>query len=77
MRHVLRARVEAVKALAVFFDQLEHAGEQTGTGKRLKIRASKHLAEVYGGFDVSERSVIVVVGIPMPTYRGGGMPQRR
>ncbi|KAK0194937.1 hypothetical protein F5146DRAFT_1023500 [Armillaria mellea] len=42
MRHVLRARVEAVKALAVFFDQLERAG----TGK--KVKASRHLARIYG-----------------------------
>ncbi|KAK0213273.1 hypothetical protein DFS33DRAFT_1377746 [Desarmillaria ectypa] len=42
MRHVLRARVEAMKALAVFFDQLEHAG----TGK--KVKASRHLASIYG-----------------------------
>ncbi|KAK0225417.1 hypothetical protein IW262DRAFT_1479862 [Armillaria fumosa] len=42
MRHVLRARVEAVKALAVFFDQLE----RVETGK--KVKASKHLARVYG-----------------------------
>lgn len=42
MRHVLRARVEAVKALAVFFDQLERAE----TGK--KVKASRHLARIYG-----------------------------
>ncbi|KAK0505265.1 hypothetical protein EDD18DRAFT_1061095 [Armillaria luteobubalina] len=42
MRHVLRARVEAVKALAVFFDQLE----RVGTGK--KVKASRHLARIYG-----------------------------
>ncbi|TFK44667.1 glycerol-3-phosphate-acyltransferase [Crucibulum laeve] len=43
VRHVLRARVEAVKALAGFFDQLE----RTGSGKRVK--ASVHLAKLYGG----------------------------
>ncbi|KAK0475577.1 hypothetical protein IW261DRAFT_1567977 [Armillaria novae-zelandiae] len=42
MRHVLRARVEAVKALAVFFDQLE----RVGMGK--KVKASRHLARIYG-----------------------------
>ncbi|KAJ4488873.1 glycerol-3-phosphate-acyltransferase [Lentinula edodes] len=47
MRHVLRARIEAVKALAVFFDQLEHTGER----RKLKVRASSHLAETYGGLD--------------------------
>ncbi|KAJ3886996.1 glycerol-3-phosphate-acyltransferase [Lentinula edodes] len=47
MRHVLRARIEAVKALAVFFDQLEHTGER----RKLKVRASSYLAETYGGLD--------------------------
>ncbi|KAJ3859253.1 glycerol-3-phosphate-acyltransferase [Lentinula novae-zelandiae] len=47
MRHVLRARIEAVKALAVFFDQLEHTGERS----KLKVCASSHLAETYGGLD--------------------------
>ncbi len=42
MRHVLRARVEAVKALAGFFDQLERGG----SGKRL--HASAHLAKLHG-----------------------------
>ncbi|KAK0462553.1 uncharacterized protein EV420DRAFT_1265530 [Desarmillaria tabescens] len=42
MRHVLRARVEAVKALAVFFEQLERGR----TGK--KVKASRHLASLYG-----------------------------
>ncbi|KAJ3989484.1 glycerol-3-phosphate-acyltransferase [Lentinula detonsa] len=45
MRHVLRARIEAVKALAVFFDQLERDGER----KKSKVHASRHLAEIYGG----------------------------
>ncbi len=57
MRHVLRARVEAVKALAVFFDQLERAG----TGK--KVKASRHLARIYGFEEGGEgwRSAIEVV----------------
>jgi len=46
MRHVLRARVEAVKALAGFFDQLESAG---GVGVK-KVYASPHLAKQYGEF---------------------------
>ncbi|KAF8893430.1 hypothetical protein BD779DRAFT_1609793 [Infundibulicybe gibba] len=41
MRHVLRARIEAVKALASFFDQLERAPEK-------RIKASAHLAKLYG-----------------------------
>lgn len=52
MRHVLRARVEAVKALAAFFDQLEHAASATDRGKKvIKVQASRDLAELYGGFD--------------------------
>ena len=42
MRHVLRARVEAVKALASLFDQIE----RSGSGK--KVKASQHLARQYG-----------------------------
>ncbi|KAF8632302.1 hypothetical protein AX17_004882 [Amanita inopinata Kibby_2008] len=43
VRHVLRARVDAVKALANFFDQLERAEH----GR--KVKASMHLARLYGG----------------------------
>ena len=42
VRHVLRSRVEAMNALACFFDQLVRAG----SGK--KVRASPHLAERFG-----------------------------
>ncbi|CAK5265816.1 unnamed protein product [Mycena citricolor] len=42
MRHVLRARVEAVKALAMFFEQLR-------AEKDKKVAASVFLAETYGG----------------------------
>ncbi|KAJ7646636.1 hypothetical protein FB45DRAFT_890970 [Roridomyces roridus] len=48
MRHVLRARGEAVRALAEFFEQLR---AQDGGLKKLK--ASVHLARQYGGVDVS------------------------
>ncbi|KAJ7678666.1 glycerol-3-phosphate-acyltransferase [Mycena rosella] len=44
MRHVLRARVEAVKALAAFFEDLR-------AQSRLRVRASGHLARLYGGVD--------------------------
>lgn len=44
VRHVLRARAEAARALASFFQQLEQAPE----GKR--VRASTHLAKAYGGW---------------------------
>ncbi|KAF8993678.1 glycerol-3-phosphate-acyltransferase [Cyathus striatus] len=43
VRHVLRARVEAVKALAVFFEQLEEGGAKK------KVKASVHLARLLGG----------------------------
>ena len=43
IRHVLRARVEAAKALASLFDQLEKGPD----GKR--VSASAHLARAYGG----------------------------
>jgi glycerol-3-phosphate O-acyltransferase / dihydroxyacetone phosphate acyltransferase len=44
VRHVLRTRVEAVKALASFFDQLERM-----EGAR-RLKASPHLAKMYGVF---------------------------
>ncbi|EPS94226.1 acyltransferase [Fomitopsis schrenkii] len=43
IRHVLRARAEAAKALASLFDQLEKSHD----GKR--VSASAHLARAYGG----------------------------
>ena len=42
VRHVLRSRVEAMNALACFFDQLVHAGSDK------KVKASPHLAERFG-----------------------------
>ncbi|TRM70169.1 hypothetical protein BD626DRAFT_544644 [Schizophyllum amplum] len=42
MRHVLRARIEAVRALASLFDQLERAPTK-------HLRASAHLGRMYGG----------------------------
>ncbi|KAF8161060.1 hypothetical protein B0H34DRAFT_699266 [Crassisporium funariophilum] len=42
VRHVLRSRVEAINALAGFFDQLARSGEQ-------KVKASPHLAKTFGG----------------------------
>lgn len=43
MRHVLRARVEAVRALASFFDQLAAGGADK------KVYATPYLARAYGG----------------------------
>ena len=42
MRHVLRARIEAVRALASLFEQLEREPSK-------RLRASAHLAKAYGG----------------------------
>ncbi|KAF8070166.1 glycerol-3-phosphate-acyltransferase [Lyophyllum atratum] len=42
VRHVLRARVEAVKALAAFFDHLQRAPPST------QVKASAHLAKRHG-----------------------------
>ena len=43
VRHVLRARIEAAKALAVMLHHLEHAPEGT------RVRASTHLARAHKG----------------------------
>jgi glycerol-3-phosphate O-acyltransferase/dihydroxyacetone phosphate acyltransferase len=48
VRHVLRSRVEAVNALAGFFDNIASNGSK-------KLKASAHLARIYGGHvDVAE-----------------------
>ncbi|KAJ8518019.1 hypothetical protein ONZ45_g4883 [Pleurotus djamor] len=73
MRHVLRARVEAVKALASFFDQLEK--------NKKGVKASVHLARNFGGWVEDEKTSLsvpstsanghptsdAVVPIPQPT----------
>jgi glycerol-3-phosphate O-acyltransferase/dihydroxyacetone phosphate acyltransferase len=46
MRHVLRARAEAVRALAGFFEQLE---KESVAGEK-RVRASVHLVRAYGGW---------------------------
>jgi len=55
MRHVLRARVEAVKALASFFNQL---AKQSADQK--KVVSAEHLARQYGISD-TERSAGEVI----------------
>ena len=45
MRHVLRARAEASRSLALFIGQLE-----TGPADK-RVRASVHLARVHGGVE--------------------------
>ncbi|KAJ7502446.1 hypothetical protein B0H11DRAFT_2223360 [Mycena galericulata] len=51
MRHVLRARVEAVKALAAFFEQLRVQSTQSQARGGMRVKASVHLARLYGGID--------------------------
>lgn len=46
VRHVLRARVEAINALAGFFDHLQQTG---ASGSDRKVKASVHLARLHGG----------------------------
>lgn len=43
VRHVLRARIEAAKALVSMLVHLEHASEEK------RVRASSHLAQAFGG----------------------------
>lgn len=66
VRHVLRTRVEAVKALASLFDQLERMkGSQ-------RLKASPHLAKMYGGFthtDMPEVKVEEGVQSPVEGWR--------
>ncbi|KAJ6594540.1 hypothetical protein B0H19DRAFT_1095921 [Mycena capillaripes] len=51
MRHVLRARVEAVKALAEFFEQLRMQSAQSRGRGGMRVTASLHLARLYGGIE--------------------------
>ncbi|KAJ7933930.1 hypothetical protein B0H13DRAFT_1952564 [Mycena leptocephala] len=53
MRHVLRARVEAVKALAEFFEQLRMQSAHNRTRGGMRVKASVHLARLYGGIEVA------------------------
>ncbi|KAK6972111.1 PlsC domain-containing protein [Favolaschia claudopus] len=58
MRHVLRARVEAVKALAEFFEQLRMQSAQSRVkGGGVRVKASLHLARMYGGVEAIPRKV--------------------
>lgn len=60
IRHVLRARAEAVRALASFFDQLDKGGSEK------RINASAHLARAYGSFveaDLTHRTESTEDGI--------------
>lgn len=50
VRHVLRSRVEAAKSLASFFEQLEKSGDK-------QIKASVHLAKIYGWVEKTDESV--------------------
>ncbi|KAJ7213017.1 hypothetical protein GGX14DRAFT_446036 [Mycena pura] len=54
MRHVLRARGEAVAALAEFFEQLQR--RRRGG---MRVKASLHLARLYGGVDAAAPEIKV------------------
>ena len=54
IRHVLRSRAEATTALASFFDQLDKGGEDK------KVKASLHLARVYGWVDKVDDTAVKV-----------------
>jgi glycerol-3-phosphate O-acyltransferase/dihydroxyacetone phosphate acyltransferase len=60
VRHVLRARIEAVKSLTSFFDYLQNAPSGTS------LPASTHLAKLYGS--VKQTGVEEVTG--WPEYEG-------
>ena len=49
MRHVLRSRVEAVRALATFFEELELLSFGSAEGVTEEIRSSLHLAQIQKG----------------------------
>lgn len=53
MRHVLRARVEAVKALAEFFEELRAQSAQSRGRGGMRVKASVHLARLYGGVEAA------------------------
>ncbi|KAH9859064.1 glycerol-3-phosphate-acyltransferase [Lenzites betulinus] len=60
IRHVLRARVEAAKALASLFAQLARAPEGT------RVTASPHLARLYGGHIETVSAPVGEDGLPAP-----------
>ncbi|KAH8116623.1 hypothetical protein DFH11DRAFT_1829583 [Phellopilus nigrolimitatus] len=66
VRHVLRARAEATRALASFFHQLENAPD----GKR--VLASAHLARLFGGIDAPAAPATPA---PVPAPDSAGAPQ--
>ena len=51
IRHVLRSRAEAAKSLATFFEQLECEADK-------QVKASLHLAKLYGWVDKVDESVV-------------------
>lgn len=57
IRHVLRSRAEAAKSLATFFELLERGGDSK------KIKASLHLAQVYGWVDQAPKAAEMVDGV--------------
>ncbi|KAJ7782487.1 hypothetical protein DFH07DRAFT_935585 [Mycena maculata] len=63
MRHVLRARVEAVKALAEFFEQLQRQSAQSRAQGGYRVHASLHLAHLYGGVEVVQAPKVEGEGV--------------
>ena len=63
MRHVLRSRVEAVRALATFFEELELLSFGSAEGAMEEIRSSLHLAQIQkGSFGTGYREPKEVIG---------------
>lgn len=63
IRHVLRSRAEAAKSLATFFEQLERDDSK-------QVKASLHLAKLYGWVDKVDESVVKAEtddGVQAPT----------
>lgn len=67
VRHVLRARIEAAKALAALFVHLERAPEGT------RVRAASHLARAHGGS--VDPDVPSAAGAGEATGEGVGKPE--
>jgi len=71
VRHVLRSRVEAVNALASYFDHLARAGRDK------KVKASPHLAKMYDGEEEGWRYASEIItflkkrGAEIPTLGQG------
>ncbi|KAJ4490919.1 hypothetical protein J3R30DRAFT_155837 [Lentinula aciculospora] len=78
MRHVLRARIEAVKALAVFFDQLERADRRYKTSESSSsIVGLKVETDMSDGWRYATEVVSFLRkrGAKIPSVSGGGQKE--